>query len=96
MKSLIKFVRDKIVAAWNIVDEVARGKAVNTIEYEVQELDNIFGILVLGAFIGIPSPPIHITMELLPDMEKEFKLILAKVQTAHDPLGDLFSVLGVD
>jgi hypothetical protein len=35
-------------------------------------------------------------MELIPDMEKEFKLILAKVQTAHDPLGDLFSVLGVD
>ena len=96
MKSLIKFVRDKIVAAWNIVDEVARGKAVNTIEYEVEELDNIFGILVLGAFIGIPSPPIHITMELIPDMEKEFKLILAKVQTAHDPLGELFSVLGVN
>ncbi len=96
MKSLLKFVRDKIIAAWKIVDEVARGKAVNTIEYEVQELDNIFGVLVLGAFIGIPSPPIHITMELIPDMEKEFKLILAKVQTAHDPLGELFSVLGVD
>ena len=96
MNSLIIFVRDKIVAAWKIVDEVARGKAVNTIEYEIEELDNIFGILVLGAFIGIPSPPIHITMELLPDMEKEFKLILAKVQTAHDSLGELFSVLGLD
>lgn len=96
MKSPLKIVSDKIIAAWKIVDEVARGKAVNTIEYEVEELDNIFGILVLGAFIGIPSPPIHITMELLPNMEKEFKLILAKVQTAHDPLGELFSVLGID
>jgi len=73
-----------------------RSKAVETIEYEAKELDNIFAILVLGAFIGIPSPPIHITMELLPDMEKEFKIMLEKVSTAHDPLGDLFSVLDID
>ena len=73
-----------------------RCKAVATIEYEVEELDNIFAILVLGAFIGIPSPPIHITMELLPEMEKEFVLMLEKVSTAHDPLGDLFSVLDID
>ncbi len=89
-------VSDKIIAAWKIADQVARGKAVDTIEYEVTELENIFGILVLGTFIGIPSPPIHITMELMPDMEKEFRLILEKVQTAHDPLGELFSVLGID
>ena len=73
-----------------------RGKAVETIEYEVGELDNIFAILVLGAFIGIPSPPFQITLELLPEMEKELEVMLEKVSTAHDPLGDLFSVLGID
>jgi len=88
--------KNKIVSAFRIADEVMRGKAVEIIEYEVQELDNIFGILVLGAFIGIPSPPIHITMELLPIMEKEFEIMLEKVSTAHDPLGDLFSVLDID
>ena len=56
----------------------------------------VLGILVLGAFIGIPSPPIHITMELLPLMDKEFDIMLDKVLTAHDPLGHLFSVLGID
>ncbi len=81
---------------WKIVDEVARGKAVATLEYEVEELENIFGILVLGAFIGIPSPPIHITMELLPQMEKDLDIMLEKVSTAHDPLGNLFSVLGIE
>ena len=96
MLTSLKWLKNRIVGFWKIADEVARYKAVETIEYELEEMDNIFGILVLGAFIGIPSPPIHITMELLPDMEKEFKLILAKVQTAHDPLGDLFSVLGID
>jgi hypothetical protein len=93
--SLSKAIKDKIIAAFKISDEVMRGKAVETIEYEVEELDNIFAILVLGAFIGIPSPPIHITMELLPVMDQEFQIMLQKVTTAHDPLGDLFSVLDI-
>lgn len=91
-----KSIKDKIVSLFKDTDAVMRGKAVETIEYEARELDNIFGILVLGAFIGIPSPPIHITMELLPLMKKELRIMLEKVLTAHDPLGDLFSVLGID
>ena len=96
MIPIINSIKGKIVSAFNVADEVMRGKAVETIEYEVEELDNIFAILVLGAFIGIPSPPIHITMELLPVMDQEFKIMLEKVTTAHDPLGDLFSVLDID
>ena len=94
--AILNSIKNKIVSAFKVTDEIMRGKAVATIEYEVEELDNIFAILVLGAFIGIPSPPIHITMELLPDMEKEFAIMLGKVSTAHDPLGDLFSVLDID
>ncbi len=89
-------IKNKIVSVFKDADAVMRSKAVETVEYEVEELDNIFGILVLGAFIGIPSPPIQITMELLPLMEKELHIMLEKVLTAHDPLGDLFSVLGID
>ena len=96
MMPLLNTVKDKIVSAFNVADEVMRSKAVETVEYEVGELDNIFAILVLGAFIGIPSPPIHVTMELLPEMEKELEIMLEKVSTAHDPLGDLFSVLDID
>ena len=96
MKPLLKWLKAQIAEAFKISDEVMRGKAVQTIEHEVAELDNIFGILVLGAFIGIPSPPIHITMELFPLMDKELDIMLDKVLTAHDPLGHLFSVLGID
>ena len=96
MMPLLNIVKDKIVSAYNVADGVMRSKAVETVEYEVGELDNIFAILVLGAFIGIPSPPIHVTMELLPEMERELEIMLEKVSTAHDPLGDLFSVLDID
>ena len=96
MVPLLNALKSKIAAALRAADEVMRAKAVGTIEYEVGELENIFAILVLGAFIGIPSPPIHITMALLPEMEKDFEIMLEKVSTAHDPLGDLFSVLDID
>jgi hypothetical protein len=96
MIPILNSIKDKMASAFHVADEVMRGKAVETIEYEVAELDNIFAILVLGAFIGIPSPPIHITMALLPEMEQEFEIMLEKVSTAHDPLGDLFSVLNID
>jgi hypothetical protein len=73
-----------------------RAKAVETIDYEVEELENIFALLVLGAFIGMPSPPLHITMDLMPLMEKDLKVMIEKVATAHDPLGNLFAVLDID
>jgi hypothetical protein len=96
MANPLIWLKDQIHDAFKITDTVMRAKAVGIIEYEAEELDNIFGILVLGAFVGIPSPPIFISTQLLPLMEKELGIMLAKVSTAHDPLGDLFSVLSID
>jgi len=95
MKSIIKKIKAKIIWFWEIADEVARGKTVNTIEVEVEELENIFGMLVLGSFIGFPSPPMQISLDLMPLMEKELILMLEKVDTAHEPIAQLFSVLDV-
>lgn len=87
---------DKLRSFFKALDEVYRGKATDILEWEAEELENIFALLVLGVFVGIPSPPIHITIELWPEMEREFTIMLEKVSTAHDPLGDLFSVLNID
>ena len=94
--SIVTSIRGWVGRIWQSMDEVARSKAFETVEYEVRELDNIFALLVLGSFVGIPSPPVQITMELLPYMEAEFEVMLDKVSTAHDPLGELFSVLHID
>ena len=93
---ILRRINHNMLKIWRSADQVARAKAVETIEYEVEELDNIFGIIVLGAFIGIASPPIQLTLELIPVMEKEFETMIGKVSTAHDPLGELFSVLSID
>ena len=96
MAAVRERIKHTFISAFKTTDAVMRGRAVEAIEYEIDELDNIFGILVLGAFIGIPAPPIHVTMELLPLMDRELNLMLEKISTAHDPLGDLFSVLEID
>ena len=87
---------ETIRSFFKTLDEIYRGKATDILEWEAEELENIFALLVLGVFVGIPSPPIHITLELWPEMEREFNIMLEKVSTAHDPLVDLFSVLNID
>jgi hypothetical protein len=93
---MFKFIIKKIVAFWKISDEVARGKAVETLEVEVEEMDHILGILVLGVFIGLPSPPMQISLELMPLMETELLLMMEKVDTANEPMAQLFSTLSID
>jgi len=96
MNAIIRYMKDKIVGVWKIADLVLRGKAVDTIEFELEELNHIFGILVLGSYVGMPSPPMQISLDLMPFMEKELILMMKKVDTAHEPISDLFSVLDID
>ncbi len=95
MKPIVNAIKDIILKAWKVADGVARGKALGIIEYEAEELDHIFGILVLGSFVGLPSPPMQISLDLMPLMEQELMLMMEKVDTAHEPISDLFSVLDI-
>ena len=80
---------------WKAGGRVSRSKAVECIECELDELENIFGILVLGSFVGMPSPPMQISLDLMPYMEKELILIMEKVDTANEPISQLFSVFDI-
>jgi len=84
-----------LVESWKTVDRVGRSKAVECLESEVEELENIFGVLVLGSFVGMPSPPMQISLDLLPCMEKELILMMEKVDTASEPISQLFSVFNI-
>jgi hypothetical protein len=92
---MLKKIIEKITAFWRIADEVGRGKAVGVIETEVEEMENIFGLLVLGSFVGLPAPPMQISLDLMPHMERELLLMLEKVDVANEPISQLFSVLDV-
>lgn len=93
--SWIKTIMERVSGWRSVYEAVARGKAVDTIEQETEEFENIFGILVLGSFVGMPSPPMQISLDLMPFMEKELILMMEKVDTAHAPISKLFSVLDI-
>jgi len=95
MLNILKAIKYKLLSAWKIADEVARNKAVETVEIELEELNHIFGVLVLGSFIGMPSPPMQISLDLMPLMEKELILMMEKVDTANEPLAQLFSTFDI-
>jgi len=96
IRTIIREIWKKVAGIWQVADGVARGKAVEITEYEAEELYHIFGIIVLGSFVGLPSPPMQISLDLMPFMEKELILMMEKVDTAHEPISDLFSVLSID
>ncbi|MEN8122977.1 MAG: hypothetical protein ABFS35_21735 [Bacteroidota bacterium] len=80
---------------WTTFDTINRNKAVEYHEWEEKELRNTFALLVAGSFIGIPSPPAHITLELLPIMETELKIMFERMDASIDPIGEMFSMLDV-
>jgi hypothetical protein len=90
--------RDILAALRNALDNYAqamRHSATDRIEWETHELENIFALLVLGVFVGLPSPPMQLTLELMPLMERELVIMINRADTAHDPLSELFSTLDV-
>lgn len=95
IKSRLVKMKTAVVNAWKTADKVARYKAVDHLEDEVEEMEYIFAMLCQGAFIGMPGPPARISLDLLPDMEKDLILLMERVQTTHEPLSRLFSVFDI-
>ncbi|MCX7024833.1 MAG: hypothetical protein NT080_09460 [Spirochaetes bacterium] len=75
--------------------QMHREKAVAILEFELKELENIFSLLILGGFVGFPSPPAPIALEILPHMERELTIMLARSDFAHDPLAALMGILEI-
>jgi hypothetical protein len=73
---------------------VNRNKATEMLEFELIELRNIFALLLFGSFVGMPAPPVHITLQLLPLMERDIQLMMRRINVAHDALAEVVSTLG--
>ncbi len=76
-------------AAWETLESVHRGKAVESLQTELQELENIFCLLSMSCFLGFPMPMFYHSLEYLPDMEKEWQLFFDKAQNADDMLATI-------
>ncbi len=92
---MIKNIVAAVTGFFRDYDRIQRHSSTGIIEWEVRELENIFALILFGFVAGHPSAPMHITLDLLPYMERDLDIILERVSTAHDPLGELFSILEI-
>lgn len=72
-----------------ILEGIFRGKSIEYIGYEERELENIFALLVLGSFIGLPSPPTTVSLRLLPHMGRELVIMASVSRRLDDMLGEM-------
>ena len=66
-----------------------RSRSVEFIKIEERELENIFSLLLFGSYIGIPSPPAFLSLELMPHVAKELYVLGISAERADDPLGQI-------
>jgi hypothetical protein len=80
---------------WKAFDRFHKDKAIEPHKRELEELQNIFALLVCGNAIGFPFAPLHIQAELLPFLEPEMDIMYRKIDTSNDALAELFSVFDI-
>ncbi|MCK4543441.1 MAG: hypothetical protein KAU17_14515 [Spirochaetales bacterium] len=78
------------------IDTSHREQAAGLTEFEARELENIFVLLLMGSFTGIPAPPSFIAAELLPHLQHEIKVLKFRAENASDSLAEMAGLLGID
>jgi hypothetical protein len=69
-------------------------KATAQIEYEVREMEDSFTLMLFGNFVGLPSPPMPVAFDLLPEMGDDLQRILLRASETGNGLSELASVMG--
>jgi hypothetical protein len=64
------------------------------IEFELRELENIFTLVQMGFFIGIPSPPPTILIRTMPHLAREI-FIMTKRAVEDDVLSEMAGVFDI-
>lgn len=96
MRSRLGALKKTLTEIGKVIDQVHREKATDMLAFELTEMENIFVILVAGSLIGLPSPPTIVSLELLPYLESELKVMVSRSDLSQDPLGALASLFDID
>jgi hypothetical protein len=92
---ILERIENRVKRLFESISFFEKGLATHVIEVELIQLENIFALLLFGCFVGLPAPPVHLTLKLLPKMERELIIMINRVFTSKDPLGELFSTLDI-
>jgi len=77
------------------VEQSFREQSTEYVEFELRELENVFALLLMGSFVGLPSPPTTLTMRLLPHMARELYIMQRRAEDMDDILGELAGLFDI-
>ncbi len=66
------------------------------IEFEERELENVFALILMGSFVGIPSPPTTLVVRLMPHMIKEMHVMQQRAINLDDIFGEIAGMFDID
>lgn len=69
-----------------------RSRSTEYIEFELREMENIFSLLLVGSFIGIPSPPSDISVRLMPYIVREMYVMGRRAGDMDDISGEIYGL----
>ncbi|MCX8095052.1 MAG: hypothetical protein N3D74_02530 [Caldisericia bacterium] len=73
-----------------------REVSTSLIEKELEELENVFALLTMGTFAGIPSPPTGIILRILPFMQKEIFVMITRSKNLDDAFAETAGMFDID
>ena len=86
---MIKLIKKKILKFMDTVKGMLQAKSIEYVQVELRELENVFALILLGSFIGLPSPPTSISLRLLPYMARELLIMQSVSERLDDMLGEM-------
>ncbi|BAL80710.1 hypothetical protein [Caldisericum exile] len=77
-------------------DKSMREAAISLIEHELVEEENVFALVTMSMFSGLPSPPTGVILRILPYMEREIQIMTRRSAELDDIFAQTLSHFDID
>ncbi|BDC35964.1 MAG: hypothetical protein EF806_03640 [Candidatus Methanoliparum thermophilum] len=71
---------------FKFLPKLLQENATNVVSFELEELENLFALMLFGNFVGIPLTPVSLSLELLPYLGKEIEVMNKRTFELDDML----------
>jgi hypothetical protein len=92
MKRLLYFLKK----SFDVFDKAMKEDSTSFIRKQLEEEENIFALITMGIFSGIPSPPTGIVLRILPHMSREISIMIKRSANLDDVFGEIMGTFDVD
>ncbi|HHI01014.1 MAG TPA: hypothetical protein ENL40_06070 [Thermococcus litoralis] len=72
-----------------------KARSTEYLEFEERELENVFALVLMGSFVGIPSPPTTLVMRLMPHMVREIYVMQRRAREMDDIFGEIAAMFEI-